>query len=148
MRLLIQRVKEASVRVEGEICGKIGQGILAFIGIHRDDKPEYITWLVDRLVNLRIFSDEAGKMNLSLKDIGGEILIVSQFTLYGNCTNGRRPDFISSASGPLALDLYQKFIEEATKVCGKVETGQFGAYMEVSLINDGPVTFILEHKDL
>lgn len=146
MRLLIQRVKEASVKVEGEICGKIDQGLLVFIGVHKDDLPEYTLWLVDRLINLRIFSDDKGKMNLSVKDIAGEILVVSQFTLYGNCSNGRRPDFISSAPGSLALTLYEKFVKEIKESFGKVETGKFAEHMEVSLINDGPVTLILDHR--
>jgi len=144
MRIVIQRVSEAKVTVEEKICGKIGKGLLVLLGLHKNDKPEQTIWLVNKLVNLRIFQDENAKMNLSLKDIKGEALIVSQFTLYGNCTNGRRPDFIDTAPPDIAERIYEKFVKEVEKELGSVQTGKFGAYMEVSLVNDGPVTFILE----
>ena len=146
MRLLVQRVKEASVKVDGEICGAIGPGLLVLFGVHKEDTGEEIKWLVNKLVNLRIFRDEQDKMNLSVKDTEGEILVVSQFTLYGNCQNGRRPDFIQSASGEKAKTIYENFVNAVTKEMGSVQTGRFAAYMEVSLVNDGPVTMIIDSK--
>lgn len=144
MRILIQRVAEASVSVEGQVCGAIGKGLLIFLGIHREDKPEAAAWLASKALGLRLFADAEGKMNLSLKEIGGEALVVSQFTLYGNCLNGRRPDFIQSAQPDIAIPLYEKFVNEIKRELGSVQTGKFGAYMEVSLVNDGPVTFLIE----
>lgn len=146
MRIVIQRVKEASVIADGELSGKIKKGLLVFLGVHKDDVPENTQWLINKLVNLRIFEDANGKMNLSVKDVQGEILVVSQFTLYGNCNNGRRPDFIDTAPPPIATKLYEKFVSEVAQEMGAVQTGRFGAYMEVSLVNDGPVTFILDSK--
>lgn len=148
MKILIQRVKEAKVVVAGETVGKVGKGLLVFLGIHKEDTPEKTGWLVNKLLNLRVFEDDAGKMNLSVKDVGGEVLVVSQFTLYGNCHNGRRPDFIAAMRGPEAEAIYDKFVAEVKAEIGKVETGSFGAEMEVALINDGPVTFMVEGKDL
>lgn len=144
MRLVIQRVKEASVQIEGEISGSIRKGLLVFLGIHKEDRPEDTVWLVNKLTNLRIFSDEEEKMNLNVKDIQGQILVVSQFTLYGNCLNGKRPDFVQAAPPSTAIPIYEKFLEEVKGEMGAVQSGRFGAKMEVSLINDGPVTFILE----
>lgn len=146
MRVLIQRVKEARVTVEKEVCGSIGKGLLIFLGIHREDKAESTLWLVNKLLGLRLFADSEGKMNLSLKEIEGEALVVSQFTLYGNCLNGRRPDFIQAAPPETAQPIYEKFIEELRREIGRVQTGMFGAYMEVALINDGPVTFLIERN--
>ncbi|MEC7839927.1 MAG: D-aminoacyl-tRNA deacylase [Chlamydiota bacterium] len=146
MRILIQRVKEAKVHVDGEVVGQIDQGILVFLGVHKDDKPADTEWLVKKLVGLRIFEDEQGKMNRNVQDIKGEILVVSQFTLYGNCMNGRRPDFISSMRGDAAEKIYDKFAAEVKQVLGRVETGQFGAMMQVELTNDGPVTFLIDGK--
>ena len=146
MRILLQRVKEASVSVEGKLCGSIEQGLLVFLGIKREDKPETTAWLVNKMVHLRLFADSEGKMNLSLKDMGGAALIVSQFTLYGNCLNGRRPDFMASAPPEMAKPLYEKFIAEVKQEILQVQTGIFGAYMEVALINDGPVTFLIERE--
>lgn len=146
MRALVQRVKQASVKVSNEVCGQIGPGLLVFFGVHKNDLPEQTSWLVNKLVNLRIFEDSQGKMNLSLKDMNGEILVVSQFTLYANCENGRRPDFIDSAPPETANQIYEKFYLEIGKELGKVQTGIFGAKMEVSLVNDGPVTLIIEGK--
>lgn len=145
MRIVAQRVKEASVEVDGRTVGKIEKGILVFLGIHKEDNEEKIKWLVNKLVNLRLFSDANDKMNLSVKEVNGSLLIVSQFTLYGNCNNGRRPDFFESASADMARPLYEKFILELKKEMANVETGEFGAYMNIHLINDGPVTFILEN---
>jgi D-tyrosyl-tRNA(Tyr) deacylase len=144
MRLVIQRVKQASVTVDNETVGKIGQGLLVLLGIHQDDDGSEIDWLVNKLALLRIFVDEAGKMNLSVQDISGEILVVSQFTLYGNCENGRRPDFIQAARPEKAEELYNRFLDCVRTKMGRVEAGRFGAKMEVDLINDGPVTLIIE----
>lgn len=145
MRLLVQRVKEAAVKVEGTTIGSIGQGLLVFLGIHRQDTEEQGTYLVKKLLALRIFHDEERKMNRSIQEVDGNILVVSQFTLYGNCLNGRRPDFIDAAPPERAQALYQNFILQLEKEWGKkVEQGSFGAYMEVSITNDGPVTFFIE----
>ena len=144
MRALIQRVKEAQVTVEGNIVGEIGEGLLVFLGVHLKDTEDKVPWLVEKVTHLRIFEDEAGKMNRSVKDIGGEILVVSQFTLYGNCSTGRRPSFIETMSPDRAKELYHIFVEQVKKVLGKVETGEFGALMDVSLVNHGPATFLLE----
>ena len=145
MRLVVQRVKEAEVKVDGRSTGKIGKGLLVLLGIHVEDQPETTARYVNKLVNLRIFEDEEGKMNRSVKDIGGEILVVSQFTLYGNCSKGRRPSFIEAAQPDLAIPLYEKFIHEVEKEIGSVKTGEFGASMAVSLINEGPVTIVVEN---
>lgn len=144
MRILLQRVSQASCTVDNVVVGAINQGLLAFVGIHQDDTEADLPWYVQKLINLRIFSDENGKMNLSLKEVGGELLIISQFTLYGNCTNGRRPDFFASAPPAKAIPLYEKLIAELKKEIAMVETGIFGADMKISLINDGPVTLMLE----
>ncbi len=144
MRLLIQRVKEASVSVNSNAIGKINKGLLVFFGAHKEDTHTSIPWLAKKLVNLRIFPDDDGKMNLSIKDIDGDILIVSQFTLYGQCDKGHRPDFFETAQPKFAEELYNAFIEEVRKDIHNVATGQFAAYMEVSLINDGPATFLIE----
>ncbi|MCB1111440.1 MAG: D-tyrosyl-tRNA(Tyr) deacylase [Chlamydiales bacterium] len=144
MRIVVQRVKEASVLANGVLTGKIGKGLLLLLGIHKEDTGEQIEWLVNKLINLRIFEDEDGKMNRSLIDVDGEVLVVSQFTLYGNCSNGRRPDFADAAGGPEAEDLYNRFNAFVKKKFKMPQTGKFGAYMEVSLINDGPVTFIID----
>ncbi len=146
MRLLIQRVKEAKVVVDGAITGEIGPGLLVFLGVHRDDTDEEIPWILKKMLDLRIFVDERGKMNKSVKDINGEILVVSQFTLYGNCRNGRRPDFMESAPAEKAKELYESFIIATKKAHGQCATGRFAAKMEVSLVNDGPVTLIVDSK--
>lgn len=144
MRVVIQRVKEAKVTVDNIVTGAIGKGLLVLFGVHQEDKPEQTVWMVNKIINLRIFQDEQDKMNLSVLDVKGQILVVSQFTLYGNCTNGRRPDFIQSAPPPVAIPIYEKFLQEIKKEMGDVQAGIFGAKMEVSLINDGPVTFIID----
>lgn len=147
MKLVIQRVTEASVAVENQIVGKIGKGLLVFLGIHKGDSAEKIDWLIQKLIHLRIFSDEEGKMNLSIQEIHGSFLIVSQFTLYANCQTGRRPSFIETMEPKQATALYDQFIEKLRMAYEKsrVQTGQFGANMAVSLINDGPLTFIIEN---
>jgi D-aminoacyl-tRNA deacylase len=144
MRVLIQRVKSASVTVDGEVRGSIDNGILALFSVHKDDDIKDTPWLAQKMANLRIFADEAGKMNLSVKDVGGGILVISQFTLYGSCDKGRRPDFLDTAEPVYAEKVYEKFSADVKKELGHVEQGVFGAYMEVELINDGPVTFLLE----
>ncbi|MGA8179401.1 MAG: D-aminoacyl-tRNA deacylase [Desulfobacterales bacterium] len=146
MRVVIQRVKSASVIVGTEVAGKIGKGLLILIGVAESDNIEDAEYLADKSVNLRIFEDENHKMNRSLLDIGGEILVVSQFTLLGDCKKGRRPSFVNAASPELADKLYQRFADHIRQKGVSVKTGRFQAKMEVSLINDGPVTLILESK--
>lgn len=144
MRLVIQRVKEAKVEVDEKIVGNIEKGFLVFIGITHGDTKEQADYLVKKICNLRVFQDENGKMNLGLKDINGELLIVSQFTLYADCSNGNRPSFTDAAEPIKANELYEYFCLECEKNNIKVEKGIFGADMKVSLINDGPVTIIIE----
>lgn len=144
MKALIQRVKRASVTIENELFSKIGKGLLVFVGVEKGDEKINAEKLADKVVNLRIFEDENGKMNLSLKDVGGEILIVSQFTLCGDCKKGTRPSFDQSASLDLAVDLYEYFIIKVKEHGIKTSTGKFRAMMDVELINDGPVTFMVE----
>ena len=144
MKVLIQRVKEASVTIENKLYSKIGNGILAFVGIEKGDTEEQISKAARKVSNLRIFSDENDKMNLSLIDIKGEMLIVSQFTLCGDCKKGTRPSFDRSAPPETANELYELFIKEV-QTCGiPTQHGVFGASMQVNLINDGPVTFMIE----
>jgi D-tyrosyl-tRNA(Tyr) deacylase len=145
MRVVIQRVKQASVKVDQEIVGQIGIGALVLFGVHKNDLPESTLWFAQKLASLRFFSDAQGKMNLSLQDIQGEVLIVSQFTLYANCHEGRRPGFVDAAPGPVAKMVYEKFVQEVRQEFKTVQTGIFGADMEVSLINDGPVTFVIDY---
>lgn len=144
MKVLIQRVKQASVTIDNKLYSSINKGILALVGIEKSDTFENIQKMAKKLVNLRIFTDENDKMNLSLLDINGEMLIVSQFTLCGNCKKGTRPSFDNSASPEIANKLYEDFIKEIASYGIKYGTGQFGAMMDVALINDGPVTFMLE----
>lgn len=144
MKVLIQRVKQASVTIDNKLYSSINKGILALVGIEKSDTYENVQKMAKKLVNLRIFTDENDKMNLSLLDINGEMLIVSQFTLCGNCKKGTRPSFDNSASPEIANKLYEDFIKEIASYGVKYGTGQFGAMMDVALINDGPVTFMLE----
>ncbi len=143
MRAVIQRVKEASVTVGGSIVGKVSQGLLVFLGVGEGDTVSDGQYLAEKIANLRIFSDSEGKMNLSCKEAGGEILAVSQFTLYGDCRKGRRPSFSTAASPELANELYLEFIDALKNQGLRVETGVFQAHMDVDLINDGPVTLIV-----
>jgi D-tyrosyl-tRNA(Tyr) deacylase len=144
MKLVIQRVKEASASINGKIIGKINKGFLVLLGISQEDTEEKIDWLVKKLINLRIMADKDGKMNLKLADVGGEILVVSQFTLFADCKKGNRPSFIAAASPEKAEKLYNLFIKKLKEEKAKIKTGEFGAMMQISLINDGPVTIILE----
>jgi len=144
LKAVIQRVGEAKVEVEGKTVGQIGKGIVILLGVEKGDEERDADWLAEKICNLRIFEDQAGKMNLSLLETGGEILAVSQFTLAGNCAKGRRPSFDSAAPPQEAKRLYEYFVERLRGLGTKVETGIFQAMMQVSLANDGPVTFILE----
>lgn len=144
MKIVVQRVKNAKVEVENNIVGKIDQGFLVLLGITHDDTKEKADYLAKKLCNLRVFSDENDKMNLSLKDVKGELLVVSQFTLYANCLDGNRPSFTDAAKPELANELYEYFCDRCSEYDIKVEKGIFGADMSVSLTNDGPVTVIIE----
>ena len=144
MKAVIQRVTSASVVVDGRTAGKIGQGILVLLGVEKGDRETQADWLAEKIVGLRIFSDEAGKMNRSVQETGGSLLVVSQFTLAGNCAKGKRPSFNTAAPPEEGKRLYEYFVNAARRSGLPVETGIFQADMQVSLINDGPVTFILE----
>jgi D-tyrosyl-tRNA(Tyr) deacylase len=144
MKILIQRVSSAQVEVDNQVVGAIGQGALVFLGITHSDTVLEANWLANKLINLRMFQDSQEKMNLSLLDIKGEVLIVSQFTLYGDCTEGRRPAFIRAAPPEMAEHLYLHFIEQINKSNLLIQKGVFGALMKISLVNDGPVTFMIE----
>ena len=144
MKALIQRVKHASVSIDGELFSEIGKGILVFLGVEKDDTTQNAEKLAQKVLNLRIFEDENEKMNFSLKDIGGEILVVSQFTLCGDCKKGTRPSFDKAAPPERAVDLYEYFIKYIQQEGLTPKTGKFRAMMDVSLVNDGPVTFLIE----
>lgn len=144
MKAVIQRVTSANVTVEGQVVGQIGRGILVLLGVEKGDDESRADWLTEKVVNLRIFEDQAGKMNLSLADVGGSLLVVSQFTLAGNCDKGRRPSFDSAAPPEEGKRLYEYFVEVVRRFGLPVATGIFQADMQVSLVNDGPVTFFLE----
>lgn len=146
MRAVIQRVNRASVKIDETLHGKIAHGMLVLLGISRSDDNTDLQWLAEKAVNLRIFEDQQGKMNRSLADIDGEMLIISQFTLYGDCRKGRRPGFSSAALPEIAEPLYLQFIEEVKKRQIRVATGLFQATMEVELVNDGPVTLLLDSE--
>jgi D-tyrosyl-tRNA(Tyr) deacylase len=146
MRAVVQRVENASVSVDGVISGKIGEGLLVLLGVARDDEPADAEVLADKILNLRIFVDDLGKMNRSLLETGGALLAVSQFTLYGDSRKGRRPSFIEAADPVKANALYEHFLERARVLGVKVETGVFQAMMKVSLVNDGPVTILLDSR--
>ncbi len=146
MRLVIQRVSQAKVTVQGKEVGAIGPGLCLFLGVAKGDTEEDSTYLIQKSVELRIFEDDEGKFNRTLLDVGGEALVVSQFTLYGDCTKGRRPSFSHAASPEEAERLYQQFVQQLREKGPRVATGQFQAKMEVSLVNSGPVTFIIESK--
>lgn len=147
MRVLVQRVSEASVKIDGKVHGAINRGLLLLIGIENDDTEDDVNWISQKIINLRIFSDEAGKMNLSSADIGGEFLVISQFTLHASTKKGNRPSYIKAARPETAIPLYEYFVEQLKKSEHEVETGIFGADMKVSLINDGPVTIWIDSKN-
>lgn len=144
MKIVLQRVSRASVTVKGEVIASTSKGLLILFGAEKNDYDDKVQFLAEKTLNLRVFPDEKGKMNLSCLDIGGEVLVVSQFTLAGDCTKGRRPGFDNAADPEAAERLYQKFIEQVLESGLRVATGEFGADMQVELINDGPVTFTLE----
>ncbi len=144
MRVLLQRVSRAEVRVDGRVTGRIGRGYLLLVGLTHDDDAARVSWMADKVAGLRLFPDADGKMNLALADIGGAVLVVSQFTLYGDARKGRRPSFIDAARPETAVPLYDRFIAELRDRRVPVETGEFGAHMDVDLVNDGPVTLMLD----
>ena len=146
MKIVIQRVQRADVTVEEKVIGKIGKGYLILFGVGEDDTEEKLQRYVDKIVKMRIFADENGKTNLSIKDVKGEMLIVSQFTLYADCKKGNRPSFVHAGEPIKANKLYERFVELMKEQIEVVETGEFGADMQVSLVNDGPITIILEDE--
>ncbi len=148
MRAVIQRVSEAKVEVEGKVIGQVGRGLLVYLGVGKEDTPADAEFMADKLVNLRIFADEAGKMNRSVIEIGGGVLLISNFTLQGDCRKGRRPGFDVAADPQLAEPLYEKVAELIARSEIPVAQGSFGAHMHVTSINDGPVTFLLDSKRL
>lgn len=148
MRAVVQRVAHSSVKVAGEVTGKIERGLLVFLAVGKNDSEKDISYLADKIINLRIFEDEQGKMNASLLDINGDLLVVSQFTLYGDVRKGRRPSFDAAGSPEIAQNLYEKFIKYVADKNIKVETGVFQADMKVEILNDGPVTILLDSEKL
>ena len=146
MRAVVQRVSRASVVIAGETVGNIDAGLVVLLGVTHDDTPERAQWLAEKVAGLRIFNDADGKMNRDLSDVGGAMLIVSQFTLYGDCSKGKRPSFIGAAPPTIAIPLYEAFINGVKALGIPVATGRFGADMKVELINDGPVTLIVDNK--
>lgn len=146
MRAVVQRVKASRVEVDNKVIGEIGVGLNVLVGISKEDTKEDLEYIVRKIVGLRIFEDETGKMTHSLEDVNGELLIISQFTLYGDCRKGKRPDFMKAQGGEAAEQLYNELVEAFKKEVKKVETGEFGADMQVYIQNDGPVTLLLESK--
>jgi D-tyrosyl-tRNA(Tyr) deacylase len=146
MRAVLQRVSHARVLIGQEVAGQIGPGLLILLGVTHNDTVEQARWLADKVVGLRIFNDEAGKMNRGLTEVGGEALVVSQFTLHGDCRKGRRPSFIDAAPPEIAIPLYEAFIDAVKALGVRTATGRFGAMMQVELVNDGPVTLIVDSK--
>ena len=147
MRVVLQRVSKASVTIDGEIVSEIGRGMLILVGIEDEDTQDDINWLAAKIIQLRIFDDENGVMNLSVKDVEGEILIVSQFTLHASTKKGNRPSYIRASKPDFAIPIYEKFIQKTEELMGKkAGTGRFGAMMDVALVNDGPVTIIIDSK--
>lgn len=144
MRVVVQRVARASVSVDGTVVGEIGHGLMLLVGFTHDDTSREVAWVAEKLHGLRIFNDDDGKMNRSLGDVGGSMLVVSQFTLYGDASKGRRPSFISAARPEVAIPLYQEFLDALAGTGATVAAGEFGADMKVELVNDGPVTLLLE----
>lgn len=148
MKAVIQRVKQAAVTVDGAVIGAINKGFMILLGVHEEDTMAEVDWLAEKIVKMRIFSDENDKMNLAIGDVGGDILLVSQFTLHAATHKGNRPSYITAAKPSIAIPLYEAMIAKLTALLGKpIATGQFGAMMDVSLINDGPVTIIIDTKN-
>ena len=148
MRAVVQRVTNADVKIDGRVNGKIDDGLLVLLGVGNGDTEEDMKYIADKIIKLRIFSDENDKMNLSLEDVGGSMLVISQFTLYGDCSHGRRPYFGNAMEPVSANEMYEKFVAYIREQGIHTETGEFGADMKVSLTNDGPVTIILDSKEL
>jgi D-aminoacyl-tRNA deacylase len=146
MRAVVQRVRRASVAIDGIVVAQIDRGLLVLLGVTHSDTPEAAAWLADKIVGLRIFNDADGKMNLDLAEVDGAVLVVSQFTLYGDCQKGRRPSFITAARPEIAIPLYEAFVNAVKALGVPAATGQFGADMQVELVNDGPVTLIVERN--
>jgi D-tyrosyl-tRNA(Tyr) deacylase len=146
MRAVVQRVSQARVTIASETVGQIGRGLLVLLGVTHADTPANADWLAEKIVGLRIFADADDKMNLGVADVGGEMLIVSQFTLYGDCSKGRRPSFIDAAPPEIAIPLYERFINAVKAQGVRVATGRFGAMMQVELSNDGPVTLVVDSR--
>ena len=148
MRAVLTRVKHASVTIDGKVHGQIGEGFLILLGVTHEDTEAQAVKLADKLTGLRIFEDENGKMNRGLDEVKGELLIISQFTLYGNCKKGRRPEFLAAARPEVAIPLYEKFVQVCRDKGFHTETGEFGAYMQVESLNDGPVTLVVDTDQL
>ena len=148
MRFVIQRVSESEVKVDGEVLGKIGKGFMVLIGVSNSDTKEIADKMIKKMIGLRIFEDENGKTNLSLDAVGGELLLISQFTLYANCKKGNRPSFIEAGAPDMASDMYEYIIAKCKEQVPVVKRGQFGADMKVSLVNDGPFTIVLDSEQL
>lgn len=148
MKIVVQRVKESSVTIDGKVHGQIGKGFMVLVGFCDGDNETIVDKMIDKMIHLRIFEDENGKMNLSLDDVKGSVLSISQFTLYANCKKGRRPSFIEAAKPEVAIPLYDYFNEKIREQGIHLETGIFGADMKVSLINDGPITIVLDSKEI
>ncbi len=148
MKAVLSKVKSAAVRVDGKTIGQIGEGFLILLGVTHEDTEAECQKLADKLCSLRIFDDENDKINLSLDDVGGELLVVSQFTLYGNCRKGRRPEFLRAARPEVAIPLYERFVALCREKGYRVETGEFGAHMEVESVNNGPFTLVVDTDDL
>ena len=148
MRFVVQRVSESEVKVDGEVLGKIGKGFMVLIGVSNSDTKEIADKMIKKMLGLRIFEDENGKTNLSLETVGGELLLISQFTLYANCKKGNRPSFIEAGAPDMASDMYEYIIEKCKETVPVVERGIFGADMKVSLVNDGPFTIVLDSEKL
>jgi D-tyrosyl-tRNA(Tyr) deacylase len=144
MRIVLQRVSRARVTVNGRVTGEIGRGLLLLVGLTHDDNEEKLAWMAEKVVGLRIFADDEGKMNRSVEEAGGALLVVSQFTLYGDARKGKRPSFVDAARPEVAIPLYERFVTLLRATGRRVETGEFGAMMDVELVNDGPVTLVLE----
>lgn len=148
MRVVVQRVSSSKVTVDDAVTGQINRGLLVLLGVTHGDSSSDVDYMIDKILNLRIFEDENDKMNLSLKDVGGELLVVSQFTLYGDCRKGKRPSFSNAAKPDIANELYEEFVSKAKSQGVTVGTGQFGAHMMVDLTNDGPVTMLLDSSKI